>query len=64
MQVNNSNFFIGNTDQGILFLDTWLLFVLISLAMNAVIIKRLSKGLQIYTTLLIDFCNDYRPYFC
>ena len=29
---------------------------------NAVIFKRLSKGLQIYTSLPIDVCNDYRPY--
>ena len=32
-----------------------------NLTSNAVIFKRLSKELQMYTSLLIDFCNDYRP---
>ena len=53
-------FFLGNTNHSILFLYI-LVIVCAYLTSNAVIFKRLSKGLQIYTSLLIDFCNDYRP---
>ena len=56
-------FFLGNTNHSILFLYI-LVIVCANLTSNSVIFKRLSKGLQIYTSLLIDFCNDYRPYFC
>ena len=41
-----------------------LVIVCANLTSNAVIFKRLSKELQMYTSLLIDFCNDYRPYLC
>ena len=39
-----------------------LVIVCANLTSNAALFKRLSKGLQIYTTLLRDFCNDYRPH--
>ena len=56
-------FFLGNTNHSILFLCN-LVIVYANRTSNAVIFKRLSKGLQIYTSLLIDFCNDYRPHLC
>ena len=56
-------FFLGNTNHSILFLYN-LVIVYANRTSNAVIFKRLSKGLQIYTSLLIDFCNDYRPHLC
>ena len=46
------------------FIPRYLVIVCANLTANAVILKRLSKGLQIYSNLLIDFCNDYRPYLC
>ena len=55
------SFFLGNTNHSILF-PYILVIVCANLTSNAVIFKRLSKGVQIYTSLLIDVCNDYRPY--
>ena len=45
-------FFLGNTNYSILFLDI-LVIVCANLTSNAVVFKRLSKELQMYT------CNDY-----
>ena len=56
-------FFLGNTNHSILLLYI-LVIVCANLTSNTVILKRLSKGFQIYKSLLIDFCNDYRPYLC
>ena len=56
-------FFPGNTNHSILFLYIFVI-VCANLTRNAVIFKRLSKELQMYTSLLIDFCDDYRPYLC
>ena len=56
-------FFLGNTNHSILFIYI-LVIVCANLTSNTVILKRLSKGFQIYKSLLIDFCNDYRPYLC
>ena len=53
-------FFLGNTNHSILFLFISII-VCANLTSNAVIFKRLPKRLQIYMSLLIDFCNDYRP---
>ena len=55
--------FLGTTNHSILFLYI-LVIVCANLTSNAVIFKRISKGLQIYSSLLIDFCNDYRPCLC
>ena len=56
------NFFLGNANHSVLFLYV-LVIVCPNLASNAVIFKRLLKGLQIDTSLLIDFSNDYRLYY-
>ena len=56
-----NSFFLGNTNHSILF-PYILVIVCANLTSNAVIFKRLSRGLQIYTSLLVDVCNDYRPY--
>ena len=57
------SFFLGNTNRIILFLYI-LVIVCANLTNNAVLFKRLLKELQMYTSLLIDFCNDYRPHLC
>ena len=52
-------FSLGNTNHSILFLYI-LVIVCAYLTSNAAMFKRLLKGLQIWTSLLKDFCNDYR----
>ena len=57
------SFFLGNTNHIILFLYI-LVIICANLTSNAVLFKRLLKELRMYTSLLIDFCNDYRPHLC